>query len=173
MSFAHIAQALSAWSCSSGHLPRARSRLRPGSARYSTRSADWAWTDLSTGKPVQFRPGEILCEASAPLRPAFSSTSKIPKVFPSVSTKYPCQHLPGTQNFGERDDSAKPQYFRRLSIEMSTSKEHTKAFVPHCAGGRSPGRLSKPPSEPLPVSMCRYGMDRPSTSENFQPNTAL
>jgi hypothetical protein len=87
--------------------------------------------------------------------------------------KYPCQHLPGTQNFGTATTPPRLNIFVDFLSKSSTSKEHTKAFVPHCAGGRSAGRFNKPPSEPLPVSMCQYGMDRPSTSENLQPNTAV
>jgi len=54
--------------------------------------------------------------------------------------------------------------------KLSTSSEHTKAFVPVSAGGRGAGRFSRPPLDP-PVSIVQYGIGRPGTSENFQPKT--
>ena len=56
--------------------------------------------------------------------------------------------------------------FAMLS-RLSTSTEHTNAFVPVPRGGAGAGRFSKPPLDP-PVSIRQQEMGRPLTSSNFR-----
>src|SRR4029077_15155657 len=66
---------------------------------------------------------------------AFGSTWKIPNVFPSVSTKYPCQQVFGTANLGKATIPPSCAMIFAVASKFSTSSEHTNAFVPLCGGG--------------------------------------
>src|SRR3954447_9586764 len=101
---------------------------------------------------------------------AVASTWKLPNVLPSGSTKYPCQQVLGTANFGRATIPAASVIVFAVASKSSTSSEQTNAFVPDCGGGVLAGRFSRPPREP-PVSMVQYGIGRPGTSENFHPKT--
>ena len=60
--------------------------------------------------------------ATLPQHPAW----KMPNVFPSVSMKYPCQHTPGTANFGKAICPPALRIFAAVASKFATSIEQTE-----------------------------------------------
>lgn len=68
----------------------------------------------------------------------------MPKVLPSGSIKYPCQPVFGTANFGNATIPPNCSIVFEVLSKLSTSTEHTNAFVPVPRGGAGAGTFQQP-----------------------------